>query len=76
LGPPPLRRGFCLNSEGKAFELHGMVGSFVLTGAHWESHESLSEVMADRVLSSEAWEEVSDQIEALEVDADDANAVL
>jgi hypothetical protein len=53
-----------------------MVESFVLTGAHWESHESLSEVMADRALSSEAWEEVSDQIEALEVDADDANAVL
>jgi hypothetical protein len=48
----------------------------VTTGAQCESHESVSEEIADAELSSEAWDEVSDQIEAVEVDADEANAGL
>jgi hypothetical protein len=49
-----------------------------VAGAQYESHESESEAeeMADAELSSEAWEEVSDQTEAVEVDADEANAGL
>jgi hypothetical protein len=49
---------------------------FFVTGAQCESHESVSEEIADTELSSEAWEEVSDQMEAVEVEADEANARL
>jgi hypothetical protein len=46
------------------------------TGAHEESQESLSDEMVDAAESSDAWEEVSDQIDAEEVDADAASAAL
>src|SRR5688572_13706487 len=53
LEPPPLRRGFCLSSAGKASELRGIVmACFFVTGAQCESHESVSEEIADTELSS------------------------